>query len=121
MKISRSSLLGLGAALSLIGVPATAHHSFAMFDQTKLIEMNGTVAKFQWANPHTFVIVKDAKGTVFTLECSSPNLMTHQGWKANTLAAGDKVHLTFYPLRNGKTGGMLKEITLPTGATLRGW
>jgi len=55
------------------------------------------------------------------MECNSINLMTLGGWKHNTLKAGDKVDLIYYPLRNGKPGGMLKTITLPNGKTLKAW
>jgi hypothetical protein len=117
----------LAGVLSLAGVvlPAAAHHSFAMFDKTKTVHADGaTVSKFRWTNPHSFVVVdvKDAKGTTsYTLECNSINLMSRAGWKVNTLKAGDKVSVDYYPLRDGKPGGMLKTITLPDGRTLKAW
>jgi hypothetical protein len=30
---------------------ALAHHSYAMFDQTKRATVSGTVAKLEWGNP----------------------------------------------------------------------
>ena len=109
-------LLGLGVVS-----PTAAHHSFSMFDQTKLLPMkNATVTRFQWTNPHSFVVVEVA-GTRYVMECNSINLMTKAGWKFNMLKAGDKVSLDYYPLRDGKPGGMLKTITLPNGKTLPAW
>lgn len=102
-------------------IPTLAHHSFAMFDQTNQIDIRGaTVTRFAWTNPHAFLIVKKGD-TVFTMECSSPNLMTHQGWKFNSVKPGDQISLTYYPLRNGQPGGMLKTVTLPAGKTLNAW
>ncbi|MEJ2459739.1 MAG: Flp pilus assembly protein CpaB, partial [Novosphingobium sp.] len=93
-KIATIAAVGctLGAAFSS---PALAHHSFAMFDQTKVNEKdNATVAEFRFTNPHSFVVlnVKDG-GTVtrYVFECSSVNMMSRAGWKFNTLKAGDKV------------------------------
>ena len=108
-----------------VAAPLSAHHSFAMFDQTKVLQANGaTVRGFHWRNPHSFVVV-DIKGrngvTSYTLECNSTNLMTRAGWKFNTLKPGDKVDVVYYPLRNGTAGGMLKTLTLPNGKTLNGW
>jgi len=100
--------------------PVLAHHSFSMFDQTKIFPMSGTVSKFTWTNPHSFVIV-ESKGTKYVLECNSTNLMKMAGWKMNTLKPGDKVTLDYYPLRNGTAGGMLKTITLPNGTKLKAW
>lgn len=107
-------------------LPAAAHHSFAMFDKNKTLHFDGaTVNKFHWMNPHSSVVidVKDASGTVttYTLECNSVNLMTRAGWKVNTLQAGDKVDVDYYPLRDGQPGGMLKTIKLPDGRTLKAW
>jgi len=117
----------LALALSGVGAlaPATAHHSFAMFDQTKILHLDGaTVTQFNWTNPHTYVVVeaKDANGTTsYMLECSSTNMMSQSGWTFRTIKPGDKLNIDFYPLRNGKPGGMLKTITLATGKTLKAW
>ena len=125
--MTTSRKFALAVVLSAAGAvtPAVAHHSFAMFDQTKLLQVTGaTVTQFQWVNPHSFVVVevKDASGArSYTLECNSTNLMTHAGWKFNTLKAGDKVDFLYYPLRDGRPGGMLKTITLPNGTTLKAW
>jgi hypothetical protein len=40
---------------------ALAHHSVSMFDTTSEIIIEGTVARFDWVNPHMYLIV-EAKG-----------------------------------------------------------
>ena len=56
-----SKAFGLGAAglaaLCLGAAPAEAHHSFAMFDRSKQINISGTVKDFQYTNPHSWIIV----------------------------------------------------------------
>ena len=50
------SVLGVGAAALLWTAPAIAHHSSAPFyDSTKKIEAQGTVTKFLFKNPHSFL------------------------------------------------------------------
>lgn len=116
-KLACAIVIGLAGAVS----PAVAHHSFAMFDQTKLQQAKGaTVTQFHWANPHSFVVV-DVKGTKYTLECNSTNMMSRAGWKVNTVKPGDKVDVVYYPLRSGRPGGMLKTVTIPAGKTLQAW
>lgn len=114
-----------GAVGSALPGPAYAHHSFAMFDQTKVsTKARATVAEFRYTNPHSFVVVNVTEGgktTRYVFECSSVNMMSRAGWKHNTLKAGDKVDVAFYPLRNGKPGGMLKTIKVADGRTLSGW
>jgi hypothetical protein len=46
------------AATTLFGMPAIAHHSQAMFDATQEILIEGTVARFDWVNPHMYLIVE---------------------------------------------------------------
>jgi len=48
---------GLTLGLAVSAGPAAAHHSFAMFDQTKTVTFRGTIKDFQWSNPHAVVCV----------------------------------------------------------------
>ncbi len=45
------------AAAALVGGIASAHHSQAMFDTTQEMLIEGTVAKFDWVNPHMYLTV----------------------------------------------------------------
>jgi Family of unknown function (DUF6152) len=57
MRLRSTSILVLAAAASF-GAPAFAHHSQAMFDTTREILVEGTVAQFNWMNPHMYLIVE---------------------------------------------------------------
>jgi hypothetical protein len=46
------------AATALAGAPASAHHSMAMFDMSQEVLIEGTVARFDWVNPHMYLIVE---------------------------------------------------------------
>jgi len=98
---------------------ALAHHSFAVYDHTKTLILNGKVTKFQWTNPHAFleIDVQDAKGAVkhYTLECTSINMMQRLGWRSNMIKAGDQVKAIAAPLLSGQPGGLLLEVTLASG------
>lgn len=109
-------ILSLGLAAS--AAPAIAHHSFAMFDQDKVVSLKGVkVVQFKWGNPHVFVVV-ESDNIRYALECASPSAMNSIGWKHNTLKAGDTIDVTMFPLRSGKPGGALKAATLPNGKVL---
>jgi hypothetical protein len=110
-------------AIGLAGVPAGAHHSFAMFDQTKTVTLTGTVTQFQWTNPHSFIEIDAVtrNGTEhWSIELNSPNNLTRQGWKRSSVKVGDKVTITLNPLRDGKKGGLFNTIVLPDGHMLGG-
>ena len=113
-------------AFGMVSVtPGLAHHSFAMFDQTKQLKLEGTVREFQFTNPHSWIQlqVTPADGSAmqeWAIELLSPNVLARQGWKMNTMKPGDKVTVLINPLRNGDHGGNLITVTLPSGVTLGG-
>ncbi|MGX7896515.1 DUF6152 family protein [Tsuneonella sp. HG222] len=108
------------AALAVLaaGVPAAAHHSFAMFDQKKIMTVEGTVSAFQWTNPHAFIELDAPGGKHWSLELNSPNNLKRQGWSRSSLARGDKVTVRFNPLRDGKSGGLFLDVKLASGKVL---
>jgi hypothetical protein len=101
---------------------AGAHHSFAMFDESKTLVLEGTVKEFQWTNPHCWIklVVRNADGTedLWSIEGASPNYLGRHGWKATSLKPGDAVAVTTHPLKIGKTGGGLISVKLPDGELL---
>lgn len=111
-----------GLVACALALPATAHHSFAMFDREKEVTLEGVVKEFQWTNPHTWVQLlvtgADGKTVEWSIEGTSPNGLKRQGWKSNTIKSGDKVIAVIHPLRNGEPGGALVMVTLPDGTVL---
>jgi hypothetical protein len=123
----RARLIGAAAScLAVLGLGiagfAGAHHSFAMFDQTKQVTLKGTVREFQWTNPHAFIHldVPSANGGVDTwqVELNSPNNLKRQGWSSTSLKPGEAVTLVLNPLKDGTKGGLFVAVTLPDGSIL---
>ena len=103
----------------LLGAPALAHHSFAMFDQSKTVTLKGNVVEFQWTNPHSWIELQ-VGADKWSIELNSPNNLTRQGWRRTVIKPGDAVTITINPLRNGMKGGLFNTITLPDGRMLGG-
>ena len=59
-------IVGAVAALvaTALAFPAIAHHSYAMFDQTKVLYLSGALKELEFVNPHVWVnvIVTNDKG-----------------------------------------------------------
>jgi len=111
----------LVAGIALAGAPALAHHSFAMFDQTKQMTLEGTVREFQWTNPHSFIeldVPNRGKVQHWSIELNSPNNLTRQGWRRTSVKAGERVSVRIAPLRNGHTGGLFLDLTKADGRVL---
>jgi hypothetical protein len=123
IKMLLRTVVLLSASLGA-GQEALAHHSFAMFDKTKFMTIQGTVLKIEWANPHTYLQVQvpgsNGTSTIYAIECSSPNELSRWGWKFNSVKAGDHISVGMYPLRNGQPGGLLFSVTLANGTVFKG-
>jgi hypothetical protein len=109
---------GWALAVAAAATPVLAHHSFAMFDQTRQLTVQGTVTEFQWTNPHAFIHVKSGDD-VYDVELNSPNNLKRQGWRSDSLKSGDKVTIVLNPLRDSaRKGGLFVSVTLPDGSVL---
>jgi hypothetical protein len=117
-----SRLAAIAAAgLALAGVPAFAHHSFAMFDQRQMMTLEGTVHEFQWTNPHAFIeldVTTRGRTQRWSIELNSPNNLTRQGWRRTSLRAGEKISVRIAPLRNGNPGGLFLDLKKADGRVL---
>jgi hypothetical protein len=81
------------------------------------LTFNGTVKTFQWTNPHVilWVMVQPEGGAAaqeWSLETTSPGVLTRNGWTRQSLKSGDRVSVTLSPLRDGSHGGSLNSVTL---------
>jgi hypothetical protein len=119
MRPRRAGFALIGA---LLATAAFAHHSFAMFDQSRQLSLAGTVHEFQWTNPHAWIhldVPRSDGGTdLWRVELNSPNNLKRQGWKSSVLKPGDKVTLVLNPLKDGTRGGLFVAVTLADGTVL---
>jgi hypothetical protein len=101
---------------------SSAHHSFALYDLSRLTTLTGTVHEWTWANPHSWLVVdvvkNDGKTEQWALAGSSPNMMARWGWNAADIKVGDRVTVDMHPARNGQHVGALKNVFLPSGKVL---
>jgi hypothetical protein len=121
----RALLAGLAlAGVCALPAAADAHHSYAMFDMTRSVDLKGTIVQFKWTNPHAWLTlnVKNAAGqdVVWNIEMNSPNNLAGLGWTRSSLKPGDQVTITVHPLKDDKAGGSFMAVTLASGAQLKG-
>jgi hypothetical protein len=117
-------LLAIVACLMVLAaaVPLHAHHSAAMYDHEKDLMLEGMVKEWQWTNPHVFlqVMVTDSKGvtTEWSIEGGALTNMKRAGWERTAFHFGDKVTITFHPLKSGAPGGtVIEAMNKTTGRT----
>ena len=105
------------AVAALIPLPIFAHHSFAMYDQTKLLVLTGVVYQFvaqaNHAEIHMYLIGEDGKlekdaggkPRAYGVEMAGAAAVAEQGITADTLKAGTIISLKVNPLRDGSDFG----------------
>jgi hypothetical protein len=114
-------LLGLAVALGAVAGPALAHHSFAMYDNSKKATISGTVRDWVFANPHSVLVVEvieNGAATAYTVEGSSVSALVRRGWSSKSFHPGDKVTVVMNPMRDGTKAGSFLRATLPNGKVL---
>jgi hypothetical protein len=115
-------LIALGALF--LPLQVQTHHSPAMFDNSKVLTLTGTVREFQWTNPHSYIqlIVKadDGSEQEWSLEMGANVYLYNLGWRPSTVKAGDTLTATVIPLRSGAAGGLLIEAKTADGKSLVG-
>ena len=113
--------LGAVCALALAG-PALAHHGGAAYDNEHPMTLSGTVKGFQFIQPHPLIDleVKDAQGvtTMWSVEMTAPNHLSHYGWTGKKLKPGDQITVVGLPSKNGLKVLNLRKISYTNGAEI---
>ncbi|MDT8398833.1 MAG: DUF6152 family protein [Pseudomonadales bacterium] len=93
------------AAAALISGTATAHHSQAMFDTSQEMLIEGTVVRFDWTNPHMYLIVEalgpDGEPTLVEGEGLAITQALVDGLRREALQPGTPVVMRANPNRGG--------------------
>lgn len=115
----------LGCAVLLGGLLAggsvLAHHSLAAtYDIRKEGEVTGVLTRVAFTNPHGAMHLEvdndDGTKTEWVLTTGSANALANLGFGSggpNTVKAGDRVTIRYFPARNGSPLGFIRAITLP--------
>ena len=108
MKHARRAL-SIAVMTGLATVAVEAHHSFAMFDRSTEVVKTGTVQRWAFNNPHSWLYINVANGdgtqTLWSFESASPTQLIGRGITGTSFEPGTTVTVMFCPLRDGRPGG----------------
>jgi hypothetical protein len=109
---------GVLLCTALFVAPASSHHSFAMYDQTKTVVLTGVVKQFvaqaNHAEIHFVLIAPDRKGPAKTadgkyvewgVEMAGAAAVAQQGITAQSFGVGTVFSVKLNPLRDGSNFG----------------
>jgi hypothetical protein len=104
-RLTAATPLLTAIAAATLSAPASAHHSQSMFDTTKEIVVEGTVARFDWVNPHMYLVVatKGPDGQPALVEGEGVGITQAlvDGLDRNALTPGTPVVMRANPNRGG--------------------
>lgn len=113
---------GIAAAVLMLAGPASAHHSFAMFDYNKEITITGELKELEWTNPHIHILVNVPNGrggmAEWDVEGGTPGNLRRTGWSRDVIKPGEKISVVIRPLKNGMNGGMLVRANRGDGSAI---
>jgi len=118
MKTRLVILSGL-AALGL-GGEAIAHHSAAMFDMTKELTIQGTIKKWNFTAPHSWLTITTLTSDGHTQDWSFEGGGPSGALRQDTFRVGDKVSVKTHPMRDGRPAGTLGPVTFADGHQFTG-
>ena len=120
LKIRWLGALGTFVAV-LAGAPSLAHHSFAMYDQTKQETHTGKLIRFIPGANHAQLLFEivgedgkpavgaEGKPVTWGVELGPAAAIAKQGVTVESFPLGTIITVTLNPLRNGKTFGALAQ------------
>ena len=113
----------ISAGVVASAVPVIAHHAFAAeFDANKRLQLEGTVTKMEWINPHAWmhIDVKKPDGTSeeWMIEGGTPNTLLRRGITRDSLKPGTVVRVDGYQAKDGSKRANGRDLTLQNGQKL---
>ncbi len=120
--IMASTAIIIGSFLTLAQF-AFGHHSFAMFDNSKERIIEGTVVRWAFNNPHTWLYIEaaDENGEMITwgFEGAAQVHAMRQGVNGTTFQPGERVKVIMQPLVSGEPAGAMCFVQKEDGSIAR--
>jgi hypothetical protein len=114
-----AGLAAVLVALLLTAPAASGHHSFAMFDRSVERVTTGTVVRWAFNSPHSWLYLnvknEDGSETLWSFEGSAPASLLQRGITGSTFEPGDTITILYCPLKDGRPGGGLGWARLADG------
>ena len=105
--ISLRVIVAVAAALlALASTVADAHHSGVMFEEEKVVTLQGVVKEFQYTNPHSWLLVDvtnpDGSVTTWGFEAEGPSTLLQAKIRRSDFPPGTRLTISGHPMKDGR-------------------
>jgi hypothetical protein len=101
---------------------AYAHHGAGLYDMRKNVELEGTITRVDFVNPHTYVyfnvVGSDGKVTAMKCETRGATVLRRSGWSPEMFVKGTSIKIAGHPHREDPTACTVDTMTLGQKPTL---
>ena len=109
-------IVGLAA---FAAAPVVAHHAFsAEFDADRPLQLEGTVVRVEWINPHAWIHIETAEGQTWMVEGGTPNTLFRRGFTKDSLLVGTEIMVDGYQAKDGTNKANGRDLTFKDGQKL---
>ena len=94
---------------------ASAHHGAGRYDPRQNVEIEGTLTRLDFVNPHAYVyfdVVRDGKVVAMKCEMRGATVLRRSGWSPEMFVKGVAIKVTGYPHRDDPTACSAMTMTL---------
>ena len=91
-----SMIRTLGTILCLLAVTALAHHGWTGYDESKPLNVTGTIREMSYENPHGIIKLEVTGGKTWTVWLAPPSRMDTRGLSKDAIKVGTTVSVVAY-------------------------
>ncbi len=106
----------------VLSASAWAHHGFGRFDLRKNIELEGTLTRLDFVNPHSYVyfdtVGADGKTTPMRCEMRAATVLRRSGWSPEMFVVGAHIKVSGHPHRDDPTSCYVETLKIGDAPTL---
>ena len=118
----KNKLKNLAGLAILSAAAAAAHHSYSAFEMTSEKNITGTVKKFDWTNPHSWIHMDvqgpNGKTENWMIEGGSPNSLYRLGFNKDSLPEGTEIVVEGFQSKDGSNRAVGAKLTFTDGRQL---
>lgn len=122
--MDKPRFIGMLVALAMVSTVSYGHHAQApFFDQSRFVEIEGVVNRFDFRNPHPVLYIdalnESGETEQWGIQFGNATALRRLGWHAGIVEPGERIRARGHPSWNPETHGMVgAEVIKEDGSVL---